>query len=236
MKQRTSTAAGRAFTLVELLVVIAIIGTLAGLLLPVLGKSKNKAIMMTDIDNLKQQALAMHLYASDNGDDLPWPNWHANGTTRPGWLYAYDPAAQGHARFKVETGLFWPTLKNTRLYRCPMDSTNAPLFAQREQQVSSYVMNGAVNGYDRKLFPCVKLGRMAPNAAVFWEADELEPHYFNDGASFPKEGVSGRHLQGAVNGAFDGSVSYIKFDTWYAEAAQTNKNQLWCYPDSPNGR
>jgi hypothetical protein len=43
-------------------------------------------------------------------------------------------------------------------------------------------------------------------------------------------------LRGAVNGAFDGSVGYIKFDAWYAQAAQTNKNQLWCYPDSPNGR
>ena len=77
---------------------------------------------------------------------------------------------------------------------------------------------------------------MAPGAVVLWETDELEPRYFNDGASFPREGVSARHLRGAVNGAFDGSVGYIKFDTWYAQAAQTNKNQLWCYPDSPNGR
>jgi hypothetical protein len=97
-------------------------------------------------------------------------------------------------------------------------------------------MNGAVNGYGRKLFPCVKLGRMAPNAAAFWETDEMNPHYFNDGASLPKEGVSARHLQGAISGLFDGSVMYIKFNTWYAEADQTNKNRLWCYPESPNGR
>jgi hypothetical protein len=117
-----------------------------------------------------------------------------------------------------------------------MDGTNSPLFAQREVQITSYVMNGAVNGYGRELFPCVRLDRMMPNAVVLWETDELEPRYFNDGASFPTEGVSARHLRGAVNGAFDGSVGYIKFDAWYAQAAQTNKNQLWCYPDSPNGR
>jgi hypothetical protein len=34
-------------------------------------------VMMTDINNLKQQTTAMHLYASENGDILPWPNWAA---------------------------------------------------------------------------------------------------------------------------------------------------------------
>jgi prepilin-type N-terminal cleavage/methylation domain-containing protein len=67
----------KGFTLIELLVVIAIIGILAGLLLPVLSKAKNRAIMMADLNNLKQQGVAMHIYASDSGDALPWPNWLA---------------------------------------------------------------------------------------------------------------------------------------------------------------
>ncbi len=139
--------------------------------------------------------------------------------------------------FQSQTGLFWPVLKSPKLYMCPMDSTNSPLFAQRQQQCSSYVMNGAANGYKRRLFPCVKLGSMAPDAVAFWEADEMYPHYFNDGASYPTEGVSGRHLQGAINGAFGGSVSYIRFDTWYDEAARTDKNQHHrCFPDSLDGR
>jgi prepilin-type N-terminal cleavage/methylation domain-containing protein len=61
---------GRAFTLVELLVVIAIIGILAGLLLPVLSKAKSSAGKATDLNNLKQIMVAIHLYASDNGDVL----------------------------------------------------------------------------------------------------------------------------------------------------------------------
>jgi prepilin-type N-terminal cleavage/methylation domain-containing protein len=233
--------AEKGFTLVELLVVIAIIGILAGLLLPVLSKSKNRAVMMTDLNNLKQQGLALHLYASDSSDALPWPNWLAgdvstNGVSRPGWLYTLDTSVKGTARFKAQTGLFWNTLHDARMYMCPMDYTNTPLFAQRKQQISSYVMNGAVIGYNRMIYPCVRLSSMATDAVVFWETDETQPGYFNDGASYAKEGVSARHLQGAINGAFDGSVSYIKFDTWYDEVDQTNKNQLWCYPNSANGR
>jgi len=222
------------FTLIELLVVIAIVGILASMLLPVLSQGKNRAIMAIDINNLKEQGMAMHLYASDYGDAMPWPNW--SSTNLPGWLYTYDTAASGPARFKVQTGVFWNYLHNPKLYQCPMDYTNTPPFAERPQQVSSYVMNGAVIGYNRMIFPCQKLSSMASDAVVFWETDEQFPNYFNDGASYPSEGVSSRHFQGAMTGRFVGSASFIKFDTWYDSADETNKNELWCYPGSPNGR
>jgi len=230
-------AAKRGFTLIELLVGIAIISILAAMLLPALSTSKNKAIQMVDINNLKQIITATDLYANDYNDALLWPNWYkGDSPTRPGWLYMLDNTATGPAQFKINTGLLWKTLQNEKLYMCPMDNTSSPLFAQRKQQLSSYAMNGAVIGYNRTNFPACKLSQMQPEGVAFWETDEKQPRYFNDGANYPKEGVSTRHMNGAINATFGGSVSYIRIDSWYIEVDDTNKNNLWCYPDSPNGR
>jgi hypothetical protein len=118
---------------------------------------------------------------------LPWPNWpKGDAADRPGWLYTLDPTTTGPAQFKVETGISWQTLHASKLYYCPADNTNGSLFAARNQRTSSYAMNGATIDYHRTNYPPCKLSAMKPDDVAFWETDEKQPRYFNDGANYPK--------------------------------------------------
>jgi prepilin-type N-terminal cleavage/methylation domain-containing protein len=228
----------RAFTLIELLVVIAIIGILAAMLMPALAKAKNQAAKTTDINNLKQMMVAVHIYATDGGDVLPNPNWD-NGVSDspPGWLYAVDPskAFDDPDRFDAQKGLLWSALGNPKVYICPADDPSSERYGTRAQQLSSYAMNGAVVGYGELTNSVVKLAAMQPTDCAYWETDETHPDYFNDGSNWPGEGVSARHSQGGIQAAFDASVSYVRLDRWLEDQDYSGKNRLWCYPGRDDG-
>lgn len=97
----------RGFTLVELLVVIGIIALLISILLPTLGKARDRANSVKCISNLRQLGMAMVQYTIDNHGYFPHS---ARGTGfKPvayyeDWVYWQQPNSPGQS----PTPLFWP--------------------------------------------------------------------------------------------------------------------------------
>ncbi len=60
------------FTLIELLVVIAILSLLIAILLPALNQAKLQAHRAACTGNLRQVGVAIHMYAEDFGDTIPY--------------------------------------------------------------------------------------------------------------------------------------------------------------------
>ncbi len=215
-----------AFTLIELLVVIAIIAILAALLLPALAAAKEKAQRTKCLNNFKQLGLALNMYATENQDFFPWPNWD-NGALcpNPGWLYGTQGAnsptnlnntfnsalnAQNWTLGRVadiQTGVYWQYVPNADVFYCPVDVQNigTPLWNQRLQKLSSYVMNGAACFYPplgdpgTYQYKTCKLSQVwSPMCYIQWEAEPANAFTYNDGANCPNmtEGVGPMHSKG----------------------------------------
>ena len=162
--RRRRSSLRRAFTLVELLVVISVIAVLAGLLLPILSRGKQKAQGTYCLNNGKQLMIAMTLYTSDyhdffppNPDDansIPGHNW-CSGHAGKGGAAEFDPDI-----LKDQTiSLLIAYAKDISVFHCPGDirsglyqGSDPALIGKAVGAARTFSMNQAVGticeGYD----------------------------------------------------------------------------------------
>lgn len=171
-----------AFTLIELLVVVSIIAILAALLLPIFGKSKQRAEGVYCLSNGRQMLVAMTLYSEDNNDFFP-PN-PDDGNTIAGYNWCSGAAGRGQpAEFNPDV-LTDPKLSLLAIYlhysapvfHCPGDrrfglyqGTNSALIGQTVPAARTFSMNQAVGTVD----PGYDASRFTHQGIVHWGSPSL---------------------------------------------------------------
>lgn len=243
------------FTVIELVVIILTCALLGCLVAPALARSGNGGKRAVCYNNLRQLGTAATMYGNDNRDFLAPPNWDGGATGSPaGWLYLVSSRIPNpfvtpwlnHGDLAWQTGLWWKYMPNSRTFLCPAD-IQSPTYMQnqRNNELSSYVMNGAVCGYGTGQ-TCKLSDAWSPGCYLLWVPNENGdgpgnpgPFTFNDGANFPtatEGGVEQLHtLAGGDVLTVGGAVEFVSTQSFAKESNASGKSLVWWSPFSGGG-
>lgn len=186
---RRRSRSNNGFTLIELLVVIAIIAILAGMLLPALGKAKQRATGAACTSNQKQLILAVNLYASENNDFLPTGAGMGGGGYWPGPTPAITTGITETEALKRTTkgltnGILWRYCPAVGAYHCPGDLRTKNRKPGKGWAYDSYSKAdpaGEAGGWSDPKYSFRRMTDVATPTDAFVFVEESDPRGYENG-------------------------------------------------------
>jgi len=200
----------RGFTLIELLVVIAIIAILAAILFPVFARAREKARQSSCLSNTKQIALAVHMYAQDYDEMLPYGQTDSTPVT-----YVIYSLASG-------TSVLSPYVKNGQVGVCPSNVGYQCGYGWNYPHMPYRTVYGGGFGLGAVSYPA-EVMMFCDSNSYTWVYCPVHYPSWSDGYCR----VSDRH-NGGANAAFvDGHCKWLKRDVILNTDAQSQR--LWMH-------
>jgi len=207
-----------AFTLIELLVVIAIIAILAALLLPALASAKEKGRQSACINSVRQQTLAILLYADENNDFLPPTAYNDTDGNEVDWPVLLDPFLNHVAKIHL-----CPSDLNSKtnsyglneLTFVDLTDPNPPPLTKLASfhSTSTTIMQGDIGTDDDFLTPLPDTLKLTAPGSDLNDDSDARP--------------SARHAKRCDLGFMDGHGEHLLLKEFYTNQTPTNK---WFMP------
>jgi prepilin-type N-terminal cleavage/methylation domain-containing protein/prepilin-type processing-associated H-X9-DG protein len=206
------------FTLIELLVVIAIIAILAALLLPALAGAKEKGRQTSCINSVRQQTLAVLLYADENRDFLPPTAYNDANGNEVDWPSLLDPYLNYVAKIHL-----CPSDRNSKTNSYGLNELTfvdltdpnppPPVRLATFHSTSTTIMQGDIGTKDDFLTPRPDTLKLTAPGSILNDDEDARP--------------STRHSGRCDLGFMDGHGEHLLLNQFYVNQNPTNK---WFMP------
>ena len=221
------------FTLIELLVVVAIIGILVTLLMPSLGKARERARIVVCKSNLSQISKAVFTYAKDNRTRYPKPGNNGSSVWPYTWNREISNALKLYSSSKQTEGTVYQCPSNFKIPRGEKTVSGTELYIMDQYSIVTYFDSFRSVSFNGDVSPefLSDKGMLMVESVIWWKRPS-ESTWSSNHARTNQRGNAWTKLKfnpyGFNQSPTDGSVKWVNMSILDKNSPMAN-NGSWYY-------